>query len=230
MTVILPIKSGSRWAPVAASDYATPLQAAELAIGCRLKNLGNIIEPLIAEHTLGNIDQPTTRLRIKGALTSNGKLPYFEINGVRQELDGEWLDLVIKTNTELVCGYRSFVQSIDPEMLDAYPARELVHVKGETEPYDWPGRWTAAGGKIFSGRMIALKNDPVWLKISDFGHPHPPFAFGSGMDMVDVSRVDAVSLELTGWRYEIEVAPCPICDNSSNPGDGNGNDNGDTAT
>jgi hypothetical protein len=212
MKVILPIKSGSHWVTVAPSGDAIPLQGAELAAGCRLKNLRNIIEPLIAEHTMGNADHATTRLRIKAALTSNGNLPYFEIGGVRQELDSEWLDMVVKTNTDLVCGYRSFVQSTDPEVLDAYPARELVHVKNGTEPYDWKTRWVESGGRIHGGRMIALKDDPVWLKVSDFGHPHPPFAFGSGMDMVDVSRVEAVELGLTGWRSEINVSPCPICD------------------
>lgn len=222
MKVILPIKSGRRWVPIAASDYATSLQAAELVAGCRLKNLANIIEPLITVHTLGRMDEPTTRLRIKAALTSNGKLPYFEIKGVRQELDTEWLDLVVRTNTSFTCGYHSFAQSIDPETLDAYPARELVHVKGGTEPYDWKSRWTAAGGKLFGDRMIALKSNPVWLKISDFGHPHPPFAFDSGMDMVDVSRVEAVELGLTNWRSEIKVPPCPICDDGSNSGNGDG--------
>jgi hypothetical protein len=212
MKVILPIRSESHWVTVAPSDDAIPLQGADLVVGCRLKNLENIIEPLIAEHTMGNADQPTTRLRIKAALTSNGKLPYFEIGGVHQELDSEWLDLVIKTNTDLACGYRSFVQGTDPEVLDAYPARELVHVKNGTEPYDWKARWVESGGKIQGGRMIALKNDPVWLKVSDFGHPHPPFTFGSGMDMVDVSRVEAVGLGLTGWRSEVVVSPCPICD------------------
>src|ERR1039457_231897 len=176
MKVILPINSGSRWAIVAAADYATPLQGPGLAIGCRLKTLGNISEPLIAEHTMGSVDQATTRLHIKAALTRNGKLPYFEIGGVRQELDSEWLDVVVKTNTDLVCGYRSFVQGMDPEVLDAYPARELVHIKNGTEPYDWKTRWVESGGQIHGGRMIALKNDPVWLNLSDFGPPHPPFA------------------------------------------------------
>lgn len=222
MKVILPIKSGSRWTTVVASDDGTPLQGAELAVGCRLKNLANIIEPLIAEHTMGNADHATTRLNIKASLTSNGKLPWFEICGVRQELDSEWLDAVVKANTDLVCGYRSFVQGMDPEVLDAYPARELVHVKGETEPYDWKARWLEAGGQIHHARMIALKNDPVWLKISDFGHPHPPFAFESGMDMIDVSRVEAVELGLTTWRNEIKVSPCPICDEGSNSGNGDG--------
>ena len=223
MKVILPIKSGSHWATVAAADYGTPLQDAELAVGCRLKNLGNIIEPLIDEHTMGSVDQATTRLHIKAALTRNGKLPYFEIGGVRQELDSEWLDLVVRINTDLVCGHCSFVQGMDPEVLDAYPARELVHVKGGTEPCDWKVRWVESGGMIHGGRMIALKNDPVWLRIGDFGHPHPPFAFGSGMDMVDISRVEAVEIGLIGWRSEIKVSSCPICDEGFNPGNGDGN-------
>ena len=79
-----------------------------------------------------------------------------------------------------------------------------------------------SGGKIHDGRLIALKNDPVWLKISDFGHPHPPFAFDSGMDMVDVSRVDAVEFGLTSWRSEITVSPCPICDSDTNSGKSDG--------
>ena len=222
MKVILPIRSGSHWVTVALADDAIPLQGADLVLGCHLKNLGNIIEPLIAEHTMGSVDQATTRFHIKAALTRNGKLPYFEIGGVRQEIDGEWLDVVVKTNTDLVCGYRSFVQGMDPEVLDAYPARELVQVKCGAEPYDWKVRWVESGGQLRGDRMIALKNDPVWLKLSDFGHPHPPFAFVSGMDMVDVSRVEAVELGLTGWRSEINVSPCPICDEGSNSGNGDG--------
>ena len=222
MKVILPIRSGSHWVTVALADDAIPLQGADLVLGCRLKNLGNIIEPLIAEHTMGSVDQATTRIHIKAALTRNGKLPYFEIGGVRQEIDGEWLDVVVKTNTDLVCGYRSFVQGMDPEVLDAYPARELVQVKCGAEPYDWKVRWVESGGQLRGDRMIALKNDPVWLNLSDFGHPHPPFTFGSGMDMVDVSRVEAVELGLIGWRSEVVVSPCPICDEGSNSGNGDG--------
>jgi hypothetical protein len=83
MMVILPIKSGPYWMPVAPSGYAAELQGAELAVGYRLKNLSNIMEPIIAEHAMGRADQAATRLSIKAALTANGKLPYFEIDGVR---------------------------------------------------------------------------------------------------------------------------------------------------
>ena len=222
MMVILPIRSGPHWIPVAPSGYGAELQGAELAVGYRLKNLSNIMEAIIAEHAMGRADQATTRLSIKAALTANGKLPYFEVDGVRQELDSEWLDVAIKTNTDIVCGYRSFVQGIDPEMLDAYPARELIKARNGEEPYDWKVRWAETGGPLYNDRMIALKSDPIWLKVSDLGHPHPPFAFGSGMDVVDVSRVDAVELQLIGWRSDIQVAPCPICNSNAESGNGEG--------
>jgi hypothetical protein len=211
MMLVFPFKSGRRWIPVAIPDYATPLQGTEPTVAYRLEDLAGIIEPIIADHWAGEADQATTRFSIQATLRHIGDQPYLEIGGVRQDIDDEWLDVVIKTNTDVVCGYRSFAQSIDPEILEAYPAWELVKAKNGEEPCDWKTRWAEFGGQMHHRRMIALKNDPVWLRISDFGHSHPPFAFGSGMDVTDISRVEAVELGLTGWRSEIQVPPCPIC-------------------
>ncbi len=56
--------------------------------------------------------------------------------------------------------------------------------------------WAANGGRFYDGRMIALKNDPIWAKISRFGTPWPPFDFGSGMGVDDVSREEAEAMGL----------------------------------
>lgn len=210
--LVFPIKSGPGWTPVAASDYATPLQGVDLPVGYRLKNLSNILQPIIEKHAAGDANESTTWLNITTALHALGDQPYFEIGTARQNLDDEWLTEVIKTNTELVSSHRVFLQGIDPETLDAYPAQVLIKATNGDEPYDWQARWTESGGPKCNGRMIALKSNPVWLRLSDFGHPHPPFAFDSGMDVIDISRVEAVELALTGWRNDIEVPPCPICD------------------
>jgi hypothetical protein len=211
MILILPIRSGPRWAPVALSDYATSLQGADLATGCRLKNLSNLMQPTIVKHAAWEIDQATALLNIKTALQAFGCQPHFEIDGVRQNLDDEWLEVAIKINAAMVRGYRSYAEGLDPESLDAYPAWELIQVETRSEPYYWKARWAESGGQMPGGRMIALRNDPVWLGISDFGHPHPPFAFESGMDVKDISRIEAVELKLTDWRTEIQLSPCPIC-------------------
>ncbi len=49
--------------------------------------------------------------------------------------------------------------------------------------------------------MVALKSDPVWTKISRFGHPYPPFDWGSGMGVEDVSREDAIALGVIKEDY-----------------------------
>lgn len=85
----------------------------------------------------------------------------------------------------------------DPDVLDAYPAQEFIRVESRVAPRtDWAARWSEAGGDNFDGRMIALKNDPVWMKLSRFGTPYPPFDFGSGMGLRDVSREEAEALGL----------------------------------
>ena len=83
----------------------------------------------------------------------------------------------------------------DPELLDAFPAQEFLRIESRRMPReDWPARWQEAGGRFFDGRMIALKNDPVWTKLSRFGRPWPPFDFGSGMGLEDIDRDQAEAL------------------------------------
>ena len=60
----------------------------------------------------------------------------------------------------------------------------------------WQNRWKNAGGKFHGGRMIALKDDPVWTKLSAFGTPYPPFDWGSGMGVRDIDRKTAIDLKL----------------------------------
>lgn len=61
-------------------------------------------------------------------------------------------------------------------------------------PRPWRERWKEAGGKLYDGRMIALRNDPIWRKISRFGSPVPPFDFNSGMGLEEVNRFEAEAL------------------------------------
>jgi hypothetical protein len=85
-----------------------------------------------------------------------------------------------------------------------WPAQELVRVIDSEHPRDWATRWAEAGGEFSGGRMIALKNDPIWEKISRFGTPYPPFDFNSGMDVADVDRDEAVALGLIDRDEQVE--------------------------
>jgi hypothetical protein len=86
-------------------------------------------------------------------------------------------------------------------------------------PRDWPERWddariaTIAEGSTdaYTGRMVALKNHPIWQALGDgaggyrdtLGNPWPPFAFRSGMGVIEVSRDDAMDLGLIDETTQI---------------------------
>lgn len=106
------------------------------------------------------------------------------------------LGLIFDTQLRMAQGFAQRKIAIDPDVLDAFPAQELVREEDRKVPRDWESRWTAAGGELVNGRMVALKTDPVWTKISRFGTPWPPFDFGSGMGLDDVSRAEAEQLGL----------------------------------
>ena len=104
--------------------------------------------------------------------------------------------VIVDTNAGLARGYTAHVAGSGRGARLAYPAQELVRVEAREQERDWRGRWTAAGGKLFGGRMVALKDDPVWERISRFGVPYPPFDYGSGMGVELVSYEDAVAIGL----------------------------------
>lgn len=104
------------------------------------------------------------------------------------------LELIYDMNVEEAHEFGRFQIGQDPDLLDAYPAQELVRVEMRREERDWAQRWAAAGGKEYDGRMIARKDDNVWVRISRFDRPYPPFDFGSGMGVEDIDRDEAVSL------------------------------------
>lgn len=85
----------------------------------------------------------------------------------------------------------------DPDVLAAFPAQQFLRVEPRRVPrVNWPERWSDAGGEFFGGRMIALKTDPVWIALSRFGVPWPPFDFGSGMGLREIRRTEAEKLGL----------------------------------
>ena len=108
------------------------------------------------------------------------------------------LNLILDHNLAQAQGYGRFVREQNPDALDAFPAQELVRDWPSKVERDWPARWAAHGGTFYGGRMIALKDDPIWTAISAFGTPFPPFDFNSGMGLESIDRAEAESLGLLG--------------------------------
>ena len=106
------------------------------------------------------------------------------------------LQLVVNTQLELAYGQGQYLTALDEDILNEWPAWELVRITPRAAERDWSTRWAEAGGTLPDGRMIALKTDAIWARLSRFGKPHPPFDFNSGMGVEEIDRTTAEDLGL----------------------------------
>ncbi len=166
----------------------------------------------------GELDQASARLALLETLRAIGYTPE---GGFPDDLPGEVppalrgtlqdlttrrrLDLIIDTQRDLMRGLGQKARGSTQEELKQWPAWELVRIYERDEKRDWFARWMIAGGKIYGGRMIAFKGDPVWGEVGSSGNfedaldvDFPPFAFNSGMGWDDVSREDCRRFGITG--------------------------------
>lgn len=134
-----------------------------------------------------------------------GKVPP-ALKGTLQDLSSfRRLNLIVRTQVQLMQGAGEQWRGQQPEMLAAFPAWELVRVEDRAAPRDWPSRWKIAGGELADGgRMIALKGDPIWGELGAYenfpdalGVDHPPFAFLSGMGwkMIPAAEVERLGIK-----------------------------------
>lgn len=150
-----------------------------------LQKVADVLDRIIA----GTLDYATGRLELKQKLAELRYSPSPDEKGTLRDLSSdERINLVLKTNAAMAYGYGDWMQGQAPPILDRWPAQELYRAFNRMVPRNWIQRWQDAGGQIFEGRMIALKNTPIWIAISRFGNPYPPFDFNSGMSIRDVTR------------------------------------------
>lgn len=147
-----------------------------------------LIEEYVQRYTSGKLDRATARCDLGLALRGIGHWDF---------ADFDWLDVVLTLNLTLRSSWRDYAYDLQhPEHLDYSPAQELLKVGYGDEQVEWSARWRASGGRMFGDRMIALKDDPVWYRISDFGYPFPPFAAKSHMGLRPINRPEAMFLGL----------------------------------
>lgn len=126
--------------------------------------------------------------------------------------------LIYEMQTGSAYGYASWEAGQDPDLLDAYPAQELVRVRQAKVPRDWDTRWRAAAQKVgfngvAKGPKVALKSSPIWVALSRFERAFPPFDFNSGMWVEDVDREAAVRLGLIGVNEQARPQEKPFAGN-----------------
>ena len=171
----------------------------------------------VAKYAEGETDLSKIRMMIRDDLRRANYTPEpGQENTIHDLFSQARLDVIIKTNVAQARGYMQYAEGMSPGAFAAFPAQEFTRIAHRrNQRQDWPQRWAKAGGKTYGGRMIALKDDPVWERLSVFGNPFPPFDWGSGMGVLDVDRKTAIQLglisdeELRGKVQQLRQKPVP---------------------
>ena len=131
---------------------------------------------MVADRAGGQLSASEIRRDLRKVIASTGYRPPEGKEGTLQDLYSKRrLDTIIKTNVEQARGYVRHLDGMKPGAFAAFPGQELIRVRERKEKRDWATRWKNAGGQFYNGRMIALRDDPIWERISVFGNPFPPF-------------------------------------------------------
>ena len=171
----------------------------------------------VAKYAEGETDLSKIRMMIRDDLRRANYTPEpGQENTIHDLFSQARLDTIVKTNVAQARGYMQYIEGTSPGAFAAFPAQEFTRIRHSNKPRkDWPQRWAKAGGKVYGGKMIALKDDPVWERLSVFGNPFPPFDWGSGMGVLDVDRKTAIQLglisdeELRGKVQQLRQKPVP---------------------
>lgn len=119
------------------------------------------------------------------------------------------IDFIVQTQRRMAQSLGQLAAQT-PGVLKAFPAWRLRRRGTRMEPRkDWEQRWIAAGSAtLWQGAckddFVALKSSPIWAALGQgaggfrdaIGNPFPPFAFGSGMGWIAVTRGECVALGL----------------------------------
>lgn len=173
--------------------------SAKVSDFAHLDEIGSGISDVLS----GQLDVATARLRIRQHLWRTGyQAPPGKEGGLQDLASERRVNLQIDTNVAMMRGLGNHIQGQQEDVLDMYPAQRLVRVIDSKEKRNWEQRWKDAGGPEGTG-LVALKTDPVWVKLSRFGNPYPPFDYNSGMDVEDVSRREAMALGLIDLNTQL---------------------------
>lgn len=208
--------------------------AVEELTGKLLEGVESILNPKQVE----GVTKGATVSSLRGELTN--LLAKF---GDPQQLAGLInLDFKIETATSVAQGAQKLLRG--QADVDEYPAWEFHRVYERDVPRGfrrgkggtlipvpdeaWDVRWPAAAEesgdedalRVFeeTGRMIALKDSPIWQALGDgaggytdtLGNPFPPFAFNSGYRWDGVPRIECIELGLLESDEEPKAAKIDV--------------------
>jgi hypothetical protein len=136
--------------------------------------------------------------------------------GIGRNEKADFLKHIWEFSVGMAHGYAQWKTGQNEPVLAAAPAMELIRISQSTSR-DWPEIWQASGGAFYGepesdypnapGRMIALKNDLIWQRISSFGTPWAPFDQEGSVGTKNVRRREAQQLGLIQPKERLQPVP-----------------------
>ena len=117
--------------------------------------------------------------------------------------------LIKDFNDAQAAGYARWKLDNNSDALSILPAWRLTESTAKNPRQDWAARWAKAGSEVgwegaSQSDFVALKTSRIWMKLSRFGTPWPPFDWGSTRELEDVWRDEAESIGLVQPGKQIE--------------------------
>lgn len=141
----------------------------------------------------GQLTTNEARKQLRAALRAAGYEPAEDKRGGIHDLSSRRrMEVTLQTNVDLARGWQQREQMKKDK---SQPGLRLYRAQEARQPRNWADRWQQAAaavdweGVAKGGQMVALIESPIWVELSRFGQPYPPFDFGSKM------RVRAVPYE-----------------------------------
>lgn len=153
----------------------------------------------------GRLTLNEARKQLRAALREAGYSPTEQERGGIHDLSSRRrMEVTLETNVALARGWQQREQMKQDK---SQPALRLYRAQEAKQPRDWERRWLEAAEAVgWEGvarkGMVALIESPIWVELSRFGQPYPPFDFGSKMRVRAVPYEDCKQLGLLPPEYE----------------------------
>ena len=127
----------------------------------------------------------------------------------------------IDTNVAMARGWAARMEALDDVLS---PGQELYRQRESRVKRNWAEKWQQAAEKVGwqgvarNGQMIALVTSPIWVELSAFKNPYPPFDYGSGMrvrpvdfevceelGLVSLDDMDALEAEMQAQKESLNA-------------------------
>lgn len=206
------------WEHVQAQVRERALFMASVANAKELHKWRSVMEQV----TSGAMSPGQAREEMRRYLEKIGYSPDPGLGGtIKDRSTVQRMKVSIDTNVAMARGWAARMEALDDVLS---PGQELYRQRESRVKRNWAEKWQQAAEKVGwqgvarNGQMIALVTSPIWVELSRFDTPYPPFDYNSGMrvrpvdfevceelGLVSLDDMDALEAEMQAQKESLNA-------------------------